>query len=125
MASGGTSSDAVDGAFGIGIPIRCSHARQGWNEIDATIIWNGSCQCLDVAGGLDDAQPIPEPLDDTTAHKDAALEGVVDRIAYLPGNGRQQTVLGEDGMLPCVHQKEATSSISVLYRPWSPKRAAC
>ena len=115
MGCGGAAGDAADGAVGILVPVRGAHAGEGGDEIHAAVVLDRTGQGLDLGGTPDDAQAVPEPLDDGSAHKDGALQGVIDLVADLPGDGGEEVVAGEDGLFARVHQEEAAGAVGILH----------
>ena len=52
-----------------------------------------------LTGRVDDAKAIAQPLDDGTAHEDAAFEGVAEATTQLPGHGGEQTMGRGQGLV--------------------------
>ena len=115
MSSRGAPADASDAASGILVPIRSTHASEGRHEIDASGVGYRGGQCLDLAGGADDAQPVAQPLYHASAHEDAALEGIRHAPAKAQGDGGKQIVGRGDGFLATVHQEEAARAVGILH----------
>ncbi len=115
MGSRGTAGNAADGTMGILIPVGGAHAGEGRDEIDAAVVLDRRCQGLDLGGTPDDAQAVAEPLDDGTAHEDGSFQGIIDLVPDLPGDGSEEVVAREDGLLARVHQEEAAGAVGVLH----------
>ena len=102
-------------AAGILIPMRCAKPGECWHEKDAAIVGHLGGEGFDFAGGIDDAESITEPLHDSTRDEDAAFKRILGFVADAPCDGREQVVLGRDGLCACVHEHEATSAVGVLH----------
>ena len=110
-----SAGDAANGAVCVLVPIGGAHAGEGRDEVYAAVVRDRRRQGLDFGGAPDDAEAVAEPLDDGTAHEDGAFQGVIDLVADLPGDGGEEVVLREDGLLARVHQKEAAGAVGVLH----------
>ena len=106
--------EAHDSAPGILIPVGGAQARKGGHHVAAVGIGNFPRQVFTVSGGVDEAQLVPQPLDGRPGYEDGALQGVVHLAVQAPCDGGHQTVLGEHGPFPGVHQQEAPGAIGIF-----------
>lgn len=111
-----SAADAADRAPGVLVPVRGRQSRQRGHEVDASGVGNRRRQRLHLRRGADDPQPVAQPLHHRSADEDAPFEGVVDLVADLPGDGRQQVVFRGDGLFAAVHQQEAARAVGVFHR---------
>ena len=116
VGGGRAACQAADGAMGILVPVRGAHAGQRRDEIHPAVVRDGGGQRFHLGGGADDAESVAQPLDHAAADEDGAFQGVIDRVADLPGDGRQEVVLGENRLLAGIHQEEAAGPVGVLDR---------
>ena len=116
MGGGGSAGKSADGSAGILVPVGRAHPSQRRHEIYSAVIRHRGGQGLDFGGTADDSEAIPQPLDHRSSHEDGPFEGVVDSVAYLPGYGGEELVLGEYGFGAGVHQQEASGAVGVLDR---------
>ncbi len=71
-----SARQAKQGAAGVAVPMWGSEAGKGWNKHHAIGIGHLRCEGLDVGGVSDETEFIPQPLYRSTAHEDAAFEGI-------------------------------------------------
>ena len=111
------AADAAYRAPRILVPVRGRKPRQRGHEIDAVGVGHRRRQLFDFRRRADDPQPVAQPLYDRAADEDAPFEGVVDLVADLQSDGRQQVVRRGDRLLAAVHQQETSRAVRVLHRP--------
>ena len=69
--------------------MRRTEADERGHEVHAVVGVYALGQLLGLGGVLDDAEPVPEPLDRGPGYEDGSFEGVLDRlISDAPGDGR-------------------------------------
>ena len=110
------AADAADGAPGILVPVRGGEPRERRHEIDPVGVGHRGGQLLHLRRGADDPEPVAQPLHHRTADEDTPFEGVIDLVADLPRDGRQQVVFRRDGLFAAVHQQETARAVGVLHR---------
>ena len=86
---------AADQAARLGAPVGRAQAGQRRHDGHAAGIGHRCRQGLDVGGGLDDAQPVAQPLHESARDKGAAFQGIAGSAGGLPGHRTQQAVLRE------------------------------
>ena len=116
MRPTGTTCEADDGAPGPGIPPGASKPGEGGNQVHTAGIVHRSGQRPDLGGGVDDSQPVAEPLDAGARCEDGSFEGVCDRFAVCEGpcHGRQQPVDGIREFGSHVGKQKGPGAIGVL-----------
>ena len=70
------AAEAEDGAAGARIPVGASEPGEGGDHHHALAGLDRAGQGFEIAGPLDDAQAVPEPLHTGPGHEDRSLEGV-------------------------------------------------
>jgi len=84
--------EADDHAARVVAPIRGEEPGERGNEGHAARIVDGSRELLDLGRVVDEAQVVPQPLDERASHGDRALERVHRvGVAELPGDGGDQS----------------------------------
>ncbi len=114
VGGGGAAGEAEDRAAGVGIPVRGAEAGKGGDDGDAAGVGNAAGEGFDFGGGFDDSEAVAEPLDEGAGDEDAAFEGVFGFWADFPGDGGDESVLGEDGFFAGVHEDEAAGAVGVF-----------
>ena len=114
MGSGSAAGDAGDGALGVRVPVGSAKAGEGGDEIDAAVVGDLGGKGLYVGRLPDEPEAVAQPLDDGSGHEDAALKSVVHAVADLPCYGREELVLGGNGVAAAVHEEEAAGAVGVL-----------
>ena len=74
---GGAAGDAHNGTAGVHIPIGRAETGEGGHDVDAAVVRHLLSVVFRIAALLDHAQAVAHPLDDGTAHKDAALQSIL------------------------------------------------
>ena len=84
------------------------------DKVDAATVGDGRRQRLDLVGPGNHAEPIAQPLNDGTAHEDAAFEEIGRLLAQPPADRRQHAVARVHRLAAGVQQQEAARAIGVL-----------
>ncbi len=106
--------DADDGAARVHVPPGGAQAREGGHEVHAARIGDGRGSLPRLRAAGDDAEPVAQPLDDGTAHKDGPFERIVCLAVDLARDGREQAVLRVDDLVARVHEQEAARAVRAL-----------
>ena len=114
MVLGGAAGDAHNGTAGVHIPVRCTQTSKGRHDVNAAVIRHFLGIVFRIAALLDHAQAVAHPLDDGTAHKDAALQRILHLTVQADGNGRDQAVPAAADGVAGVHQQKAAGAVGVL-----------
>ena len=110
-----TSRQPDHHAAGLAVPVRGAEPHEGGNEIDAAVVGHALGERLDLLGGIEELQAVPEPLHDGAGNEDGALKRILRAFAAeLPGGRADQAVLAHAGLASHVHQKEAARAVGVL-----------
>ena len=116
MPPGHAARQAHDGPAGVLIPVGRAEPGKGGHEKHAAVVPHRGGKGLNLGGVADDLETVAQPLHHRSADEDAPFEGVVDLVADLPGDGRQQVVFRGDGLFAAVHQQEAARAVGVFHR---------
>src|ERR1019366_5488359 len=103
-----------DGAARVRVPMGRSQSHEGRNEKYSAIVRHGLRQRLDFSRASNQTQSVAQPLDDGTTHEDAALEGILGRVFYFPGNGCNQPIGRGDRATARILKHEASGAVGVL-----------
>ena len=114
MSGSGAASQTSDGAAGVLVPVWRSQPGKGRHQVHSAAVGHAGGEGLDIRRGLDQPQPIAQPLNDGAPNKDAAFQRVVGLSIGLPGHCREQLVLRRRRLRADVHEHEAAGSISVF-----------
>ena len=95
--------------------MRRAQARKGRHEIDAAIVLHALGQSFDLGRGLDDAEPVAQPLNRRAGDEHAAFKRVFRAAVDLPGDRCKQIVLRWNRLLARVHEHEAAGAVGVLH----------
>lgn len=79
----GATRDAGNDAPGVRTPPGRAKTREGRDDVAAARVWHGARKHSRLCGVVDEAQPIPQPLDDRASLENGALE----RIVHAPALG--------------------------------------
>ena len=110
-----TSRQPDHHAAGLAVPVRGAESHEGGNEIDAAVVGHALGERLDLLGGIEELQAVPEPLHDGAGNEDGALKRILRAFAAeLPGGRANQAVLAHAGLASHVHQKEAARAVGIL-----------
>src|SRR5438270_12366764 len=101
-----------DHAAGTILPVRSIESGESRDKIDTAVISDGAGQSFYVRAGSNQTQVVAQPLHQGAGDGDTALERVYGRrLAELVTQGREETTLGEDGILARIHQQEASGPV--------------
>src|SRR5664280_2490061 len=114
MSAGRAAGEPKDGAPRVGVPVRRAEPREGRHHVHAPVVGLARGERLDVGGRPDEFQPVPEPLHGGAPDEDAALEGVGEGAAEIPGDGREQAVFRGDRVPPGVEEQKTAGAVGVL-----------
>ena len=114
MVTGGAPGQSHQGTPCVHIPVGSTQAGEGRDEIDPAGIRNLGGVILRVSGLRDEAQLVPDPLDDGAAYEYGALQSVLDLSAQADGDGRQQPVPASAQLVTGVHQKKTAGAVGVF-----------
>ena len=73
MPGTGAPGETGEEAAGILVPMRCTEARERGHQIHAAVVRHAGGERLDLAAGLDDPEPVPQPLHRRAGDEDAAF----------------------------------------------------
>ena len=111
----GAPGDADDGAPGVGIPPRAPEAGEGRDHDAAIGVGHRRRERRDVAGPLDDAEPVSKPLHRRARREDRSLERVrAGAVGQRPADRREEPVHGIGASVAHVHEHEAPGPVGVL-----------
>ena len=100
VLAGRAARQPRDNASCAHVPVRRAQSRERGNHIDAVAALDLLSEIVGVLGVGNEAQPVAEPLYDSSADKDAALQRVFDGLAlFRGGNGREQSVTARHRLL--------------------------
>ncbi|MCY1225290.1 hypothetical protein D9M72_374800 [compost metagenome] len=109
------AGQANDRAAGIGPPVRREEAGERRHDVDAAVVLDRGRERLHLRGAADQAEVVPQPLDQGSGDGDRAFQRVVrSSVPQLVAHGGQQAVLGVDNFLAGVEDQEAARSVRVL-----------
>ncbi len=114
VRGGRATRDAGHEAACVLVPVRRAEPGEGRDQVDAAGVRDGCRERLDVGRGLDQAQPVAQPLDHRAADEHAAFERVVGGVVAPPGDRRHQLMLRGHRFAADVHEHEATGAVRVL-----------
>src|SRR3954471_12779825 len=96
-------------------PVRGEEPGERRDEDNAARIVTRSRELLDLGRVVDEAEVVPQPLDERAGHGDGALERVDGvGIAELPRDGGDQTMLGDHRLRPQRGQQEGAGPVRAL-----------
>ena len=114
MVPGGAPGQAYQSPPGVHIPVGSPQAGEGGHQVHSAGVLHLGGVVLRVPGLGNEAQLVPQPLDNRPAHKDGALQGVLHLVPEAHGDGGQEAVLTAVQPLPGVHQQKAAGAVGVL-----------
>ena len=99
----------------IRLPVGGEQAGEGRHEVDAAVVANRLGESLDLGGGLDQTQVVPQPLDQGPRDGDGPFERI-DRLGrpYAVAHGGQEPALGGDELGTGVQEHEVAGAVGVL-----------
>ena len=106
--------EAEHGAARVLVPVRRAESGERGHHEAAVRVRDGAGHGLGVAGLLQQAQFVAQPLDGGAGREHAALERVVHLAAEPPRDRGEQSVLRGHATFARVHQHEAACAVGVL-----------
>ena len=116
MILGAAAGQSDDRAARVRIPERRRKPRKGRDQIDTGCILYTHRVAFAVRSVLEEPHFIPQPLNDRSADKDAALQSILGFAVLSDRNRRQQAVLGRYAVAARIHQQEAARTVSIFHR---------
>src|SRR5690606_33102185 len=112
VAAVDVAGEPDDGAPGVGPPVRSEQTGERRDEVGTTVVVNGSGQLLNLRGGGDQPQVVPQPLHQRAGDGDRPFQAV-DRvlITSLVADGGDQPVLAQHAFGSGVEQDEVAGSV--------------
>src|SRR5690606_24730058 len=111
------AGQAEQGSAGVRVPVRCSQAGEGGDEIYILVGVSRSGHHAGLVGPLQDLEPVPQPLHRRAGDEDGAFEGISRSAVEPVGDGGKQTIRRGYEIGPCVKQGEATGAVSRFHHP--------
>ena len=111
----GVAGQAEERAARLGIPVGRAEADEGRHEIDVLRRIGVVGERAGLAGLLDDAEPVAQPLHGGAGDEDRAFQRVGALAAELVGDGGEQPVLRGDRRRAGVEQGEAAGAVGRLH----------
>ena len=108
------AGQAHNGAARILIPVGCAQAGECRHHIAAVGVRHFLSHVFRVAGIVQQAQLVPQPLDGGPGHKDGAFQRILHLTARPAGNGCDQPVLREHRGPAGVHQQKSAGAKGVF-----------
>ncbi len=96
------------------VPVRGAQTGERGDHIASVGVLHFVRHVFGIGRAVNQAQLVAQPLKRSARYKDGAFQRIVDLAPQAPCDGRDQAVLGEDRLLPGVHQHEATGAVGVL-----------
>ena len=112
---GGAAGNAQNGTPGIHIPVGRAQTGKGRHDVHAAVVRHLLGIVLGIAAVLNEVHPVPDPLDDRTAHKDRAFQRILHLAVKADGDGGDQTVLALVDLVAGVHQQETAGAVGVFH----------
>ena len=114
MLPPGAPGEAHQTTPGVHVPVGGTQTGEGGDQIDAPGVGDFLGIVLGIPALGEQAQLVPQPLDDGAAHKDRPLQGVLDRPVQANGDGGDEPVAALAGGLAGVHEEEAAGAVGVF-----------
>src|SRR5699024_9275086 len=95
----GAAGDAHDAAPGVHVPVGGAQTGKGGHQVDAAVVFDLLGVVFGVPALVEETHLVPQPLDHGAAHKDGAFQRILDLAVQPDGNGGDQAVLADTGLV--------------------------